>query len=99
MGPVATLATIFAILGWLAIVFFALLVVFGGVLTAQVFRSPQAGQLVAGLLAPYLLYALVPFLAWGLLRGLCELHAQGERQLEALDDLRRAGRAAPAGQG
>ncbi len=92
MGAVSVLATIFALLGWLSLVGSLFLIVAGGVLSSQLLKSPQAGQLAAGLLAPYILICLTPFLAWGVLTGLVEIHRQNERLTEVLDDIRRGQR-------
>ncbi|GEM_PF-6384672 len=88
MGLVAVLAAVFGILGWAIVLLVIVLVVSGGLISAQLLNSPQAGTLVAGVLAPYLLYALGPFLGWGILQGLCEIHRQQEMILSALTGLR-----------
>lgn len=84
MGSVSALATVFAALGWLVVAFVGILIVGGGLISAQMFRSSAAA---AGVLAPYLLLSLGPFLAWGILRGLCEIHGRigsMEQSLQAL---------------
>ena len=81
MIGVSRLATIFATLGWLIVGGAIVLVLRGGLITAQIQQSPEAGLIVAGLLASLLLMALGPFLAWGILRSFYLIH----RQLSVLE--------------
>ena len=76
MAGVSRLATIFATLGWLIVAGALVLILRGGLITAQMLQSPEAGLIVAGLLVSLLLMALGPFLAWGILRSLYLIHHQ-----------------------
>ena len=97
MGGVRTLATIFLVLGWLSLAGSAIIIFLSASIFMAAFRNAQATMAVVGILAPLLFVCLTPFLSWGLLTGLCELHAQQERVQEQLDDLKRAGSPAAAG--
>ncbi len=87
MFLVSVLAVVFAIVGWGIIILVALLMFSGSLISSQVFRSPQAVQLVVGALTPYFFLSLGPFLGWGILQGLVEMH----KELEALRGQLRSG--------
>ena len=82
MALVEALATVFALLGWGTVALTTYLVVSGGLLTSQMFRSPQAMQVAIVALTPLFLLSLGPFLGWGILQGLVEIH----RRLQQIDD-------------
>ena len=92
MGGVRTVAAIFGVIGWIILILYAVLVLmifsqFGG----RLGLVELASALALGLLA-----SIGTFAVWGVLTGMCELHAQSERTaaqqerlLEMLDDIRR----------
>ena len=83
MSAVSALAIVFAVLGWLVVALVAILGLTGGIISAQALRSPQAGLMVMAALAPFCISSLGLFLAWGILRGLCEIHSQRQLTLQA----------------
>ena len=87
MGTVSLLASVFGLLGCIVLALVFLFITGGGLISAQALRSPQGAVIVVGALAPFLLLSLGPFLAWGILRSLCEIHAQGERSIATLQGL------------
>ena len=84
MSTVSILATVFVVVGWGIIILVALLIFSGSLLSGQVFRSPQAAQLVIGALTPFFFLSLGPFLGWGILQALVEIHRELEGIREAL---------------
>ncbi len=90
MRGVRFVARLSAILGWVVLIV-GILVAVGysalGLQTAGTGITPLVVLVVGVVLA--LLLSLGPFAAWAALRLLLELHTQGERTLEALDDLKR----------